>query len=83
MIVRVCRKRGWQLSRAGIVADHLHLAIGCEIKDTPEDVALCLLNNLAYAHGMQPMYRHSYYVGTFGNFDLGALRHARKPRQGP
>jgi len=34
MIQGVCRKKGFLLSRAGIVANHLHLAIGCGIDDT-------------------------------------------------
>jgi REP element-mobilizing transposase RayT len=78
MIRRVCQARGFLLSRAGIVANHLHLAIGCGIEDPPERVALCFLNNLAYAHGMKAIYRLGYYVGTFGNFDLGAIRQAQK-----
>jgi hypothetical protein len=82
MIRGVCRKRGFLLSRAGIVASHLHLAIGCGIEDAPESVCLCLLNNLAYAHGMKPIYRFGYYAGTFGNFDLGALRQARTGDEG-
>ena len=54
------------------------MSMGCHIEDTPEGVALCFLNNLAYSHGMRPVYRFGYYVGTFGNFDLGALRQARQ-----
>jgi len=78
MIRKICRQRGFLLSRAGIVADHLHMSMGCGIEDSPEDAALCFLNNLAYAHGMKAVYRFGYYVGTFGNFDLGALRQARQ-----
>ncbi len=77
MILKVCRNKGFLLSRAGIVANHLHLALGCGIEDAPEEVAMCFLNNLAYAHGMKAVYRFGYYVGTFGDFDLGALRAAR------
>lgn len=54
------------------------MSMGCGIEDSPEDMALCFLNNLAYAHGMKAVYRFGYYVGTFGNFDLGALRQARQ-----
>jgi REP element-mobilizing transposase RayT len=74
----VCAKKGFRLSQAGIVADHLHLAIGCEIESSPLEVALSFLNNLAYSHGQRPIYKHGFYVGTFGNFDLGALRQAGK-----
>ncbi len=32
------------------------------------------MNNIAYAHGMKPLLYHSYYVGTFGTYDLDAIR---------
>ena len=78
MLQRSCDKKGFLLARAGIVANHLHLAVGCGIDDAPEQVALSLLNNLAYTHAMQAIYRFGYYTGTFGNFDLGALRQAHQ-----
>jgi hypothetical protein len=78
MVQKVCRKKGYLLSRAGIVANHLHLALGCGIEDAPVTVALGFLNNLAYSHGMRAIYRFGFYAGTFGNFDLGALRHAQR-----
>jgi REP element-mobilizing transposase RayT len=78
MLQRTCDKKGFLLARAGIVANHLHLAIGCGIDDAPEQVALGLVNNLAYAHAMRAVYRFGYYTGTFCNFDLGALRQAHQ-----
>jgi REP element-mobilizing transposase RayT len=73
-IVEIARKRGHLLSRAAIVADHVHLTLGCPLKDSPADVALCYMNNLAYAFGMRPMFTNGYYVGTFGKYDRGAVR---------
>lgn len=81
-IRKICRNRGFLLSRAVIVTNHLHMSMGCGIEDAPEDVAMCFLNNLAYAHGMRAVYRFGYYVGTVGNFDLGALRAAREADEG-
>lgn len=78
MIQGVCRKKEWLLSRAGIVANHLHLSVGCGVDESPSQVALALLNNLAYAQGMKAAYRFGYYVGTFGNVDIGAMRHAAR-----
>ena len=34
------------------------------------------MNNIAYAQGMTPLFSHSYYVGTFGEYDLNAIRRA-------
>jgi hypothetical protein len=61
------------LSRAAIVPDHIHLTMGCPIERSPEDVALGYLNNCAYAWGMSAMFQFGYYVGTFGEYDRGAV----------
>jgi len=57
-----------------LLADHLHVTIGSGYSQSPEEVSLSYLNNLAYAHGMKAMYQFSYFVGTFGEYDLGAIR---------
>jgi hypothetical protein len=74
MVIAACRKKGWLLSRLALVANHLHVLIGCDVADAPCDVALSLMNNLAFAHDMKPVYRYSFYVGTFGPYDHGAIR---------
>jgi REP element-mobilizing transposase RayT len=83
MIIDTCRKKGHRLSRAAILADHLHLTVGCSLTQSPREVALALMNNLAYAHGMQSLYQFGFYVGTFGEYDLGAIRHALAASQRP
>ena len=74
---KMCAKHGWHLGRAGLVTDHIHLGLGCEIDEVPQVVALAVLNNLAFAFGMRPLFRFSYYAGTFGPFNRGAIRHAK------
>jgi REP element-mobilizing transposase RayT len=74
MIERVAAKHEYRLSRVGLLADHIHLTMGCPVDRSPEDVALGYLNNCAYACGMTPMYKFSYYVGTIGEYDRGAVR---------
>jgi REP element-mobilizing transposase RayT len=69
-----CRKKDWLLSRAALVGNHLHALVGCNVDDVPRDVVLSVMNNLAFAHGMKPVYEHSFYVGTFGPYDHGAIR---------
>jgi REP element-mobilizing transposase RayT len=76
MILGVAKKKQHKLSRAAVLSDHVHLTVGCAIEETPAAVALAYMNNLAYAHGMQPLFRHSFYVGTFGTYDLDAIRRA-------
>jgi len=73
MIDRVASKYGYRLSRVGLLADHIHMTIGCPIDRSPEDVALGYLNNCAYACGMKPAFQFGYYVGTIGEYDRGAV----------
>jgi REP element-mobilizing transposase RayT len=77
MISAVARRKGYLLSRAGILADHVHLTLGCPLEIAPVDVALALLNNLAYVHGMKPMYQYGGFIGTFGEYDTRAVRMER------
>jgi REP element-mobilizing transposase RayT len=79
MLIAACRKKGWHLSRLGLVGNHLHVLVGCDVADTPRDVALSLMNNLAYAHDMKPVYEFSFYVGTFGPYDHDAIRRRLTP----
>lgn len=74
MLVRTCARKGWLLSRIGLVTNHVHLLLGCDVSDAPRDVALSLMNNLAYAHGMKAVCTFSFYAGTFGNYDRDAIR---------
>jgi len=73
MIDRVATKYGYRLSRVGLLADHLHMTMGCPNDRSPEDVALGYLNNCAYACGMKPVFQYGYYVGTIGEYDRGAV----------
>jgi len=76
MILAASRTKGHRLSRAAILPDHLHLALGCHLEESPEEVVLGYLNNLAFARGMKPVFRFSYFVGTFSEYDLGVIPRA-------
>jgi REP element-mobilizing transposase RayT len=72
--VATCRHKDWHLSRLAQVSNHMHALLGCDITEPPREIALSLLNNLAHAHGMKPVFAYSFYVGTFGNYDHNAIR---------
>ncbi len=74
MVLKVSRLKGYALSRAGILPDHLHLTLGCPLEVPPVDVALAFLNNLAFVHQMRPVFQFGAYLGTFGEYDQGAVR---------
>ena len=73
---RISRKKGHLLSRAAVLADHVHLTLGAGLGESPEAIALCYLNNLAFVQDMRLVFQFGYYVGTFGTYDLGAIRQA-------
>ena len=72
-MISVARKYGYRASRVGLLADHSHLTLGCPIDHSPEMVALGFLNNCAFKLGMRPVFKFGYYVGTFGEYDRGAV----------
>jgi hypothetical protein len=73
MIIRSLDAKGYRLSRAGILADDVHLALGCPIEAALAVIALVYLNNLAYAHGMKPIYQFGGIVGTVGEYTTKAM----------
>lgn len=72
MILRASAKKGHRVTRVGILPDHVHLTIGCGISESPQDVALSYMNNIAFATAI-PVFDYGYWVGTFGEYDLGAV----------
>ena len=74
MIVRAARHKKWLLSRIGVVANHLHVLIGCGMLDAPLNAGLSLLNNLSFVDGMRPSYRYGFFVGTTGPYNRMAIR---------
>ena len=54
----------------------IHILIGIGVNESPESAALSLLNNLAFAQGWNPVFRFSYYAGTFGGYDRYSIKMA-------
>lgn len=54
-----------------LVKGRLQLTLGCNVSESPAEVALSYMNNLAYACGMKRLFAFGFYVGTFGEYDLG------------
>lgn len=76
IIVGASEKKGHLLARGAILPDHVHLALRCGLEESPEDVALSYMNNIAFACGMTACLKYSYFVGTFSEYDLGVIPRA-------
>lgn len=83
MVIRSARQKQHHISRLSILGDHLHFTVGIPFQQSPQDVALCYMNNLAYAHDMQAVFCASYYVGTIGEYDTGAIWTSLASSRGP
>jgi REP element-mobilizing transposase RayT len=73
-VLRIGARKGYALSTAAVLPDHLHLALRGAIAQAPEEIALSLLNNLAYLLGQRPWWQAGYYAGTFGEYSMAAIR---------
>jgi hypothetical protein len=47
VIVRAAKKKGWHLSRIGLLSNHEHVLLGASVTDSPKSLALSLMNNMA------------------------------------
>ena len=70
----VAEKRGFQISTGSILPDHVHLALRGDIERSPHEIVLCFQNNLAYLLGQRRLWMDTYYVGTFGEYDMKVVR---------
>lgn len=75
---RIAEKKGYQISRLSLMPDHLHLALRGNVKQSPQEIAVAFQNNLAYALGQVRIWADTYYAGTFGEYDMWAIRRGVK-----
>lgn len=81
MVIAAAGKHGHIVHSFRILSEHIHLALGCQISESPADVAISYMNNVAFVHGMRPILEYGYYAGTFGKYNLGAVRNSFRPSQ--
>jgi REP element-mobilizing transposase RayT len=73
--LKIAQAKGHAISCLSVMPDHLHIALRGNIEHSPQEIALAFQNNLAYALGQVRAWRHPYYAGTFGEYDMRAVRH--------
>jgi REP element-mobilizing transposase RayT len=71
---RVAKKKGYRLAALALMPDHLHLALQGNIEHSPQEIALAFQNNTTYALGQKPIWNDNFYVGTFSEYDMQAIR---------
>jgi REP element-mobilizing transposase RayT len=73
-LVGTAAKHGYQLAVRAWMPDHVHMALRGNIKESPEEIALAIMNNTAYAMNQIAIWQRGFYAGTFSEYDVRALR---------
>lgn len=71
---KVASEQKHLLGSYSIMPDHLHMALRENVQQSPESITLEFMNSIADAFGQQLVLRPSYYAGTFGEYDMRAVR---------
>jgi REP element-mobilizing transposase RayT len=71
---RIAARKGYAVSRLSVVPDHVHFSLRGNIEHSPEQIVLAFQNNLAYTLGQVRVWQATYYAGTFGEYDMNAVR---------
>lgn len=71
---RIADRQGYRISVLSVMPDHLHAGLQGRIEDSPQEIALAFMNNLASAIGRPRIWSNNYYVGTFGEYTMHAVR---------
>jgi REP element-mobilizing transposase RayT len=71
---RLARKKGYGISRLAVMPDHLHVALRGDHAQSPNEIVHAFQNDLAYAIGQRHLWEDTFYVGTFGEYDMDAVR---------
>lgn len=74
---RVSRAKSYLLSRAAPMPDHLHLTLSIPPEVSPLEVVFAFQNNLAYLLDLGKIWKDTFYVGSFGDYGMGAIRNRR------
>jgi len=72
--LRICAQKGYAASTLAVLPDHLHLAVRGNVAQSPEEIALAFLNNLAHVLDQRPWWLAGYYAGTLGEYGMAAVR---------
>ena len=75
---RIAAKKGYRIGSVSVMPDHIHLALRGNISHSPEQIALAFQNNLTYMARKGAMWRPGFYVGTFGEYDMEAIRRRQR-----
>ena len=73
---KIAEKKEYAIGAISVMPDHVHIALRGNLEHSPERIALSFQNNLAHMLNRGAVWRKGFYVGTFGEYDMRAIRKA-------
>ena len=73
----VAAAQGYRLAKLSVMPDHAHLAVRGQPEDAPRKIAEGFQQETARHVGMLGFWKATYYVGTFGEYGMAAVRDGR------
>ncbi|MCC7338627.1 MAG: transposase [Pirellulaceae bacterium] len=70
-------KHQYDLVARSWLLDHLHIGMRGNISESPLEIALSIMNNTAYRIRRSAFWQSGFYVGSFSEYDLNAVRTLR------
>lgn len=67
-------KHQYDLVARSWLPDHVHIGMRGSILESPLDIGLSILNNMAYSIRRSAFWQSGFYVGSFSEYDLNAVR---------
>ncbi len=71
---KIALKKGHAVASLSVMPDHVHAALRPQRCETPLEVVFAYQNNLSYLIGRRRIWSDGYYVGTFGEYAMAAVR---------
>ena len=70
----IANKKECKIARLSIMPDHIHISIKGNPKLSPKDIGFAFLNNLSFVLGYNRCWKNEFYVGSFSEYNLDALK---------
>ncbi len=82
-ILRQAAEYQHRISRLAILPDHVHFTLGVGYDQSAVEIVLSYMNQVAAAHGGLRLWMDSFYVGSIGPYDMGAVRKVLEVNRSP
>jgi REP element-mobilizing transposase RayT len=66
--------QGYRLGALSVMPDHVHVSLRGRIEESPETIALILMNESCHRLKCGDLWQPGYYVGTIGAYHMNAVR---------